>query len=184
MRPDETFVGAPVRNLQTMLRYISKQDSSYENVIPDGIYGAQTASAVSTFQRRHNLPITGVADLNTWEAIQQAYAPARVQIDNAYPLQIILNPNQVIRRGEADPNIHIVQAILFVLSQEYGSILEPSRSGMVDDATAASIGSFQELNGLPVTGELDKLTWRELAIHYPLASNRNRDYRNFDLNLE
>ena len=103
MRPDETFVGAPVRNLQTMLRYIAKQDSSYENVIPDGIYGAQTASAVSTFQRRNNLPITGVADLNTWEAIQQAYATARVQIDNAYPLQIILNPNQVIRRGEADP---------------------------------------------------------------------------------
>lgn len=65
MRPDETFVGAPVRNLQTMLRYIAKQDSSYENVIPDGIYGAQTASAVSTFQRRNNLPITGVADLNT-----------------------------------------------------------------------------------------------------------------------
>ena len=125
-----------------------------------------------------------MADQNTWEAIQQEYAPARVQIDNAYPLQIILNPNQVILRGEADPNIHIVQAILFVLSQEYGSILEPSRSGMVDDATAASIGSFQELNGLPVTGELDKLTWRELAIHYPLASNRNRDYRNFDRNLE
>ena len=180
MRPDESFVGAPVRSLQTMLRYIAEQDPSHESVIPDGVYGAQTASAVSQFQRKHNLPITGVADYNTWEAIRNAYMPAKVQVENAYPLQIVLNPNQVIRRGEEHPNIHIVQAILYVLSQEYNSILEPTRSGIVDEATAASISSFQELNSLPITGELDKLTWKELAIHYPLVANRRTGSGNFD----
>ena len=173
MRPDETFVSAPIRSLQTMLRYIALQDPTHENVIPDGIYGPQTASAVSRFQRKHGLPVTGVTAQNTWEAIEAAYKPARVQIDQAYPLQILLNPNQVIRKGESHPNIHIVQAILYVLSQEYGSILEPSRSGAVDEATAASLSSFQELNGLDPTGELDKQTWKELAIHYPIAANRS-----------
>lgn len=172
MRPDETFVSAPIRSLQHMLRYIALQDPTHENVIPDGIYGPQTASAVSRFQRKHGLPVTGVTDQNTWEAIRAEYMPARVQIDQAYPLQLVLNPNQVIRRGDSHPNIHIVQAILYVLSQEYSSILEPSRSGTVDDATAASLSSFQELTGLPPTGDLDKLTWKELAIHFPLAANR------------
>ncbi len=172
MRPDETFVAQPVRSLQTMLRYIAEQDPTHPSVVPDGIYGPQTASAVSQFQRLHGLPVTGVANQSTWDAIYDRYLPARVEIDAAEPLQIILNPNQVIVRGEKDPNIQIAQAVLQILSELYGSVSQPSHTGVLDDLTADSISSFQLLTDLPMTGNLDKQTWRSLALHYPLAANR------------
>ena len=171
MRPDESFVGQPIRSLQTMLRYIAESDPSHSSVVPDGIYGTQTAEAVSRFQQIHGLPVTGVTDQATWDAIYEVYEPARVNIDQAEPLQIVLNPNQVIRKGERHPNINIAQAILYVLSEIYESISEPTKSGILDGPTADSIASFQILSNLPMTGDLDKLTWKHLALQYPLASN-------------
>ena len=171
MRPDETFVGQPIRSLQTMLRYISEQDAKHPTVIPDGIYGPQTVAAVSRFQQLHGLPVTGVTDQRTWDNIYEIFKDAQVNIDQAEPLQIILNPNQVIRRGEKNPNLLIAQAILYLLAEIYESVSRPSQSGILDDATADSLASFQQLSDLPMTGNLDKQTWKSLALHYPLAAN-------------
>lgn len=171
MRPPESFVGQPIRSLQTMLRVIAENDPSHVAIVPDGIYGPETVRAVSTFQRKHGLPVTGVTDQTTWETVVAIYEPALIQQDSAYPLDIILNPGQIIRKGERSPHLHLVQAMLVVLSEVYESIAQPSTSGLLDDATADSLASFQALSGLPMTGNLDKITWKHLALQYPLAAN-------------
>ena len=170
MKPGESFVAQPVRSLQTMLRVIAEDDSQSPTVIPDGIYGTRTAAAVTAFQRKHGLPVSGITDQATWDAIVEVYEPALVRIGPAQPLEIILQPGQVIRRGERNANLYIVQAVLLVLSQAYGSI-PPSQSGVLDEATSDALSAFQEMIGLQQTGELDKETWKALALHYPLASN-------------
>ena len=171
MRPGESFVGQPLRSLQTMLRVLAEQDPRHQALIPDGIYGPETMAAVSTFQRLHGLPVTGVTDLNTWEAIHAAYEPALINIDSAEALEILLNPNQVIRKGERHPNVRVLQAMLAVLAEIYESISAPSHTGILDEATSNSLSDFQMLSGLPMTGHLDKVTWKHLALHYPLAAN-------------
>jgi len=171
MRPDETLVAQPVRSLQTMLRVLSEHDRSYPAVIPDGIYGQNTMQAVSIFQSLHGLPVTGVADQATWERIAAEYEKALIHIAEAEPVQIILNPNQVLRRGEASPYLRVAQAMLYTLAEVYSSIPLPSQSGILDVLTSDSIASFQQLTGLPMTGELDKVTWKHIALHFPLAAN-------------
>ncbi|MBE6942289.1 MAG: hypothetical protein E7455_08420 [Ruminococcaceae bacterium] len=170
MRPNESFVGQPVRSLQTMLRVIAQSDELQPSVIPDGIYGPQTVTAVSTFQRRHGLPITGITDQNTWDQIVAVYEPALVAVGPVQPLEIILNPLEVIRQGEANPNIYLVQAILIVLAETYDSITAPAVTGILDIPTANALSQFQGLTLLPVTGELDRQTWKNLALHYPMAT--------------
>ena len=174
MRPGESFIGQPIRSLQTMLRVLAEHDNKYSRVIPDGIYGPQTMAAGSAFQRNHGLPVTGITDQPTWEAIVAAYDPAVVELIEAQPVEIILNPNQVLRRGESSPYLYVAQALLLVLSQTYGSIGTPSQSGTLDTPTSDSIASFQALSGLPMTGELDKITWKKLALHFPMAANIGR----------
>ena len=174
MRPAESFIAQPIRSLQTMLRVISQEDGRQPSLIPDGIYGNQTLQAVTAFQRNNGLPATGIADQTTWEAIVAAYEPAAVRLGPAQPLEIILEPGQVLRRGDKTPNVYVLQAVLQVLSDAYDSITPPTHSGILDDATFISIQSFQELTGLPQTGEADKITWKQLALHYPLASNNRR----------
>lgn len=170
MRPNESFVAQPVRSLQTMLRVIAENDPLQPGVIPDGVYGPQTVTAVSTFQRRNGLPITGIADEQTWNQIVNAYEPALIAVGPVQPLEIILEPNQVIRQGEADPNLYLVQAILVVLAQTYSSITAPAVTGILDIPTANALSEFQVLTLLPATGELDRETWKNLAIHYPMAT--------------
>ena len=171
MRPPESFIGQPIRSLQTMLRVIAEDDPRHMGVIPDGVYGPETTAAVTTFQRVHGLPVTGITDQSTWETVTAVYEPARIRLDAAQGLDIILNPGQIIRKGQRHPHIHLVQAMLKVLAEAYYSIGIPSNTGILDEATADSIGTFQALSGLPMTGELDKTTWKHLALQYPLAAN-------------
>ena len=170
MRPNESFVGQPVRSLQTMLRVLAERDDRYTPVIPDGVYSAQTMAAVSNFQQNHGLPVTGITNQETWEMIVAEYEPALTHVDEAQVVEIILNPNEVIRRGQRSPYLYIAQAMLLVLSQVYGTGT-PSQSGVLDGPTADALATFQALNGLPMTGELDKITWKHLALHFPLAAN-------------
>ena len=171
MRPPESFVSQPVRSLQTMLRILAEYDDRYEAVVPDGVYSPQTMRAVAQFQQNHGIPVTGVTDQRTWEEIVARYEPALIFVDEAQPVEIILNPNEVLSFGESSPYLYVAQAMLIVLAETYGSVARPSMTGLLDAPTADSLSSFQSLIGLPVTGDLDKHTWKHLALHFPLAAN-------------
>lgn len=171
MRPQESFIAQPIRSLQTMLRVI-REDAGYtDNVVPDGIYGSSTMEAVSEFQREHGLPVTGVADQHTWERIVSEYHPALVRVDAAEPLQLILNPGQIIKKGEYHPYLYLIQAMLTTLSEIYGSVSAPQITGVLDLPTAEAVSAFQYLSDLAQTGEVNKITWKHLALQYPLAVN-------------
>lgn len=171
MRPGESFVGQPIRSLQTMLRVLAEHDARYQTVVPDGVYSPQTMKAVSQFQRVHGLPVTGIADQQTWDEIARRYEPALIFVDEAQPVEVILNPNEVLILGDASPYLYVAQAMLIVLAETYASVTAPRSTGVLDDATADSLAAFQALSGLPVTGDLDKRTWKHLALHFPLAAN-------------
>lgn len=169
MRPTESFIGQPIRALQTMLRVLSENDPSHPSVIPDGIYGPETMAAVSAFQRMHGLPVTGVTNQETWDAIVAHYQPALVAVGPVQAMELIFAPCEVIKKGTCLPCLYTVQGMLLCLSSLYGSVGAPSLSGTLDDATADAISSFQQLSSLPMTGELDRETWKHLALQYPLA---------------
>ena len=142
MRPLSSFVGQPIRSLQTMLRVIAEDDPTHLRIVPDGIYGPETTAAVSTFQRKHGLPVTGVTDQATWEAVVGVYTPALVRIDAAQPVDVILNPGQVIRRGESNPHLYLAQAMLTVLADIYKSVAEPTHSGRTDGGFSVVFPNF------------------------------------------
>ena len=171
MRPPESFIGQPIRSLQTMLRVIAEDDPRHTTLVPDGIYGPETMGAVSTFQSIHDLPPTGITDQPTWEAIVAQYDSAEIRRGEAEPIQLIFNPGQIIRKGQRHPHIYILQAILTVMGDTYESIPKPSLTGILDEPTADALAAFQYLAHLPETGNLDKVTWKHLALHYPLAAS-------------
>ena len=55
MSESGTFLGRPVRSLQTMLRVISRAIPEIPPVIPDGVYGQSTMRAVTALQRYADL---------------------------------------------------------------------------------------------------------------------------------
>lgn len=173
MRPKESFVEQPVRSLQTMLRVLAEDDRKLPTVIPDGIYGPSTTQAVSAFQRSRGLPITGIADQQTWDIIVRDYEPAQIRVEKAQPIEILLDPGQVFRLGDSSPYIYLLQSMLTQLSHDHTMIHPPGHSGILDDITASSILEFQRLSNLPPTGEMDKITWKHLVHQFTLNAHAN-----------
>lgn len=172
MRPEESFVGQSVRSIQTMLRVIAEADGRIPTLVPDGIYGQATTNSVSTFQRLHGQPATGVTDQATWEHISKAYDDSLIRIGKAQPIEIILEPNQVFRLGDRSPYLYLMQGMLIALSDEYATMDPPDSTGVMDAATATALAGFQTLAGLPPTGVLDRKTWKYLVHHFTLTANR------------
>lgn len=172
MKPAESFVDQPIRSLQTMLRTIASIEPSQINVMPDGIYGSQTGAAVRSFQRRQGLNPTGIVDQQTHERIVREYERAYIEARKAQPVQINLDPGQVLRRGEKNNHIYLAQSMLTVLHLLDSRIPAPPHTGVLDQVTAEAVAAFQSVAGLPPTGEIDKRTWKDLALYYALAADQ------------
>lgn len=171
MKPAESFVAQPIRSLQTMLRVLAEDDPSLPTVVPDGIYGPETVTAVSAFQRKNGLPPTGNADQQTWESIVAAYDKALIRVGKAAPIEIIMDPGKVYRLGDSSPYLYLLQSMLLFLSQLHPQIDTPTHSGTLDSPTSEALAGFQLLAGLPPTGELDKETWLYLVKQFTLNAN-------------
>lgn len=171
MKPGESFVGQPIRSLQTMLRTIAQVDPSQISVIPDGVYSSQTTDAVRSFQENHGLSPTGVADQNTWEQIVRAYRPAEIETSPAAAVYITLNPGQTFRLGDTHHHISLVQAMLLLLAEAYPGFPVVKINGTFDEATRAAIIELQLLSDLDPTGVLDKTTWKNLVLHHAQAGD-------------
>lgn len=173
MRPGESFIEQPIRSLQTMLRVLAEDDGRLPTVVPDGIYGPSTMNAVAAFQRMAGIAVTGITDQVTWDRIVAAYEPALIRVGKAEPIEIILDPGQIFRRGDGSPYIYLLQGMLTQLSIDHPAILAPGNSGFIDERTSDSLSGFQALAGLPVTGELDKITWKHIVRQFTLNAHHN-----------
>lgn len=178
MRPQESFIQQPIRSLQTMLQVISLDDRRIPTVIPDGIYGQTTLNAVNIFQQLYGLPITGITDQATWEKITEIYELAEPNINKAEPIEIMLNRNQIIKQGDSGPYVFFLQTMLSKLSQDHPTILDLEISGNYDEATAASVKSFQKISNLPVTGFVNKHTWKHIVKQFTLNIHHNNRNNN------
>lgn len=170
MRPREHFIARPVESLQHMLRVLAQGDERLVPVIPDGIYSQNTMAAVTAFQRRYGLPVTGVTNQGTWDRIVEAYQEELIRHAPAEPLLIIMNPGQIIRAGEHNYHVYVVQAILIALGEAYPGFPKVNLTGTLDNPTTQAIQRFQNITGIPETGDVDKITWQHLAKIYPLAA--------------
>ena len=173
MRPGESFVEQPVRSLQTMLRVIAEDDPRLPTIIPDGIYGPSTMIAVTAFQRREGIPVTGITDENTWDQIAAAYEHALIRVGKAAAIEVLLEPGQIIVPGERSPYVYLLQGMLAQLSNDHDDILLPGFGGMLDSETVESLRGFQRLSNLPETGTLDRITWHHLVRQFTLNAAHN-----------
>ena len=141
-------------DLQTFLRRIQQSEGSAAPLVPDGIFGAQTAAAVREYQQQHCLPVTGIADQRTWNAIYASYA-ALIAAD-ALPMQTAFFPPEsdtVLKPGAKSPSVYVLQLMLSEIAPHYNRI-----------AAVPLTGEYaQQIFQLPQTGLTDRATWQALA---------------------
>ena len=167
MNNHPNFVPA-VQNLQRYLRRLSYGEESIPAPPIDGVLETQTIEALREFQRLRGLPITGIADLETWELLYSDYRAALSY--NAPPRQISVFPldpqGYVLLPNATGFAVTALQYMLRELHHSYFALLDVSETGVYDEQTQAAVRKFQELNRLPVSGNTDLLTWNAVADQY------------------
>lgn len=166
---EKTNAGKPIESLQHMLRVLSQEDGRLVPVTPDGIFGQNTAAAVTAYQRSRGLPATGEADMNTWESVVREYEACRAHHEPSEALRVLLEPMQTIKPGEKNSHVRLIQSMLLGCGEGYHCLPGMEVTGVMDAPTVAAVRKFQTICGLQPTGSVNRVTWKHLARLYPSA---------------
>ena len=128
----------------------------------DGVFDAETQSALESFQQANGLAVTGAADEETLARLNSADALSRqgylTRFANAYAQMTPLE------KGSTSNDVLSVQRKL----KEYG-YFDGEPDGVFDDLTGAAVERFQMVNGLPVNGVADGAVLMRLMADSPIT---------------
>ena len=159
----------PVKNLQTMLRTIAKADARIPMPIPNGTFDAETEAALRAIQKRHGLPETGAADLDTWNAVRKTYRELAPLVQPAEPLELRWEPLQIISPESRNTHLFLIQGMLRGLGEHSANLPRVEVTGVHDENSVAAVRFLQRLAGLPDDGVIDQKTWKALACLYRMT---------------
>lgn len=152
--------------LQKFLKKISENDPQINFLNTDGIYGEETAEAVRQFQQTRNLPVTGVADFETWEAIFNEYLKLIELIDEALPFHVFPIEVIEIKTGDSGDAVVVIQLLLNKFSSKYSNFNKVNVTGNYNNETADAVKNFQNVSMLDQTGTVNRHTWNEMVKLY------------------
>lgn len=148
-------VGAKVTQLQYMLRVIAAFNDAVSAPPLSGRYGETTEQAVRNFQQAYDLPVTGVADRQTWNAIYDQFTSIR---ESSFAEEDLF---PILRESPAQTAFALQRQL--ALASQALDLPRPEVNGTYDKATRESVAAFQKLADLPVTGRTDGKTAALLA---------------------
>ncbi len=161
-----TDINDHVRELQQYLRVIRRERDGETDVPIDGRFGPVTTAAVRQFQQESGLPVTGIVDRVTWEAIFAAAQEIIYLRALPVPIQGLRMGQPPLRIGDKSDSVLFLQVMLGALAARFANLPAGELSGVYSDATAAAVRLLQQQAGLATTGIVDKPTWDAITTLY------------------
>lgn len=136
-----------VRELQIRLRhakYLAQYDAHER-------FDGRTREALRKFQKDHALPVTGVLDQGSWNALRAvSHEPTAAELDNSDVGPWFVNPGQLGYVLELQHRLR--------QTGHYSGPLD----GALSPATRTAIAAFRTSVGLPASTVMDERTWARL----------------------
>ena len=163
--------GDDVRTLQLRLNRISDNYPSIPKIaLPDGVFSFDTENAVKRFQEIFGLTPDGIVGNATWYKVLFLYnAVKRLNELNSEGITLSEVTQQFpesAKLGDTGEVVKNIQYLLAYVSQFYEEIPQIALDGIYGTATENAVRDFQRLFELPITGEVDFLTWDALYRTY------------------
>lgn len=122
---------------------------NYLSGVADGVFGTETQTALTAFQRNNNLTADGTAGATTLKKLSGSCKAATA---TAAP-----STNGTLREGDSGEGVYNLQARLFELGYYSGRI-----DGRFGSETTTAVMAFQRANGLGADGIAGKGTMNKL----------------------
>lgn len=156
---------ANIRNVQHALRVLNKNGEDVPEVYEDGIFGAETGNAVSTYQKNAGLSPNGEVDAATWENLMKE--SEQMEQETALPLPIMPFQSErvsTVKVGESGEAVWFAQTMFHIIAHRFSGFDDVPINGKNDGETTKALRYVQNASHCPCKdGTLDKDTWDELA---------------------
>ena len=156
-----------VSDLQSFLRRLSHTYVTIPFLVSDGIFGVRTQQAVEEFQRLMGMPVTGVVNTQTWNAIVSEMNANQIRKAKA-PSASFFPRLGAFSAGERGDAVYAAQIMLKNLSELSQNLSDVDITGVMDETTVPALKTLQAKSNTEICGELNKETWGHLARFYEL----------------
>ena len=163
---------AAIRQIQGFLFTLHYFTNELPFITIDGIYGKETRAAVSAYQRLRALPVSGIADAATFQALYDDYRAASIALSaNAFIPPDTPLPASIGRTGIGIRNL---QNLLNALLLRYGSEVRTDVSGTFSYATEKATNEIRRIYRLPEDGTVTNELFQKMMRDYenPTAAIR------------
>ena len=165
-------INRPEDTIYEVQRFLYELGLRYEwlpTVSADGIYGENTKEAVRQFQRRFELPVTGLVDYDTWQLLYAQFDETRrLRTDTPSPS---LTPGTLpLKIGSRGYGLVWLNSALMELSSYYPSLPPLAPTSIYQFSTATAVRALERVYQREETGEVDVVLWN--AIFSDLASKQ------------
>ena len=164
--------GENVKYFQFILNYLSAFYNTIPSIAINGVFNEETESAVKAAQATFGLTSDGIVEADTWNAIYNAYlgivktVPLEFVEGNTVPYQGV-----VLTVGSDSEEVVLLQQYLNYISNTYPEIPQIPITGYYGTRTRESVVAFQRRFGIPVTGNVNGITWDAITREYSTLYN-------------
>lgn len=164
-----------VFEMQGYLRNIGRLDSDISRVVPDGIFAEETTAAVKSFQKKYGMEETGVVDFETWENIKDKNAQAVFIASEPVQVVHITNEDLPLVKGMDNTLIYTLHLMLNNIAEKYNNFSSLPIQSLFDENTEREVKRWQRVISHNENGQVDKVTWNNLAEFYLLPDEESPD---------
>ena len=155
--------GREVRIVQYLLAVIGRFNAAIPVVREDGIYDDDMVRAVKAFQQAYGLPATGIADRDTWNALNNAYGDILAAVPPATPEGSELFPGRFLSLNITGEDVRTFQRLLQRAAQFHSFIPPVQVTGVFDKATEDAVRAVQKEAGIEGYDTVGPLTWARVV---------------------
>ena len=136
-------------------------------------YTQETADATASAQELLGLPATGVADAETWTAVEALSLQLAAFTPNPdrHPEQGSDYPGRAMKEGSAGPDVSLIEVWLNDRSQLYCEEDYVADNAVFGPEDTAAVKETQQRAGLETNGVVDRPTWAALRAQSHTACN-------------
>lgn len=164
----QRILAQPVRGLQYMLRRLSGYYQFMPELKVDGIFGEKTLEAVMRFQQELHLPVTGIVDWGTWNAVRDKWMDMEKQLANPRALRAFPGEKCWVEPGADKEFMILPQTMFLVLSRQFNGIAPYEADGIHGTTSSDNVRWLQRAAGMEETGIMDAVTWAVLCNLYEI----------------